>query len=451
MKHPKGLYLLFTVEMWERFNYYGMRAILALFMTSAAIGFSKATSSQIYGGFTALVYLTPLIGGYLADRLIGKRHSVAIGAIVMAMGQFTLASYDLLDANFIFGTYKISFAQLTLFSGLLLIIIGNGFFKPNISSIVGELYEPNDNRRDSAFTIFYMGINLGALAAPFVCGALGQGIGWKYGFMAAGTGMIFGLIIYLVFQKRFLGKIGLRPAILGSGRGAINHAPTETTPLTKEEKNKIKAIFVFTFFAVFFFAFFEQAGTSLTFFADEATRLPEIKLFGLTTIQIRSSFFQAINPVFVLILAPLFSLLWGKMGKREPSTPAKFGWGLFLQGIAFAIISVGASVYLADGKPVSMLWLVALYFFCTTGELCLSPIGLSMATKLAPAKFMSLLMGVWLMSSFFGNLLAGFLASFYETWELTTLFSVPAGLSIVFSGFMWIMSRKVKMWMGGIK
>jgi len=434
-KHPKGLYLLFVTEMWERFNYYGMRAILALFMTSAVIGFSKAVTSQIYGWFTAFVYLTPLLGGYLADRFIGKRRSVTIGAIVMAAGQFTLASYEIIPA------------RIALFLGLTLIIIGNGFFKPNISSIVGELYEPNDNRRDRAFTIFYMGINLGAFIAPIVCGNLGEGIAWKYGFMAAGAGMILGLIIYLSLQNRFLGDIGLHPVNSKSEKTA---SATADEPLTKEDKDRIKAIFTFTFFAVFFFAFFEQAGTSLTFFAKEATHLPEINLFGLTTIQMRPSFFQSINPLFILILAPMFSLLWKKLGKREPSIPSKFGWGLMLQGIAFAVIAVGASVYLSNRMPVNMMWLVMLYFFCTTGELCLSPIGLSMVTKLAPAKFMSLLMGVWLMSSFFGNLLAGLLASFYETWELTTLFSVPAVLSVGFAAFIWIMAKRIKIWMHGV-
>ena len=435
-KHPKGLYLLFTVEMWERFNYYGMRAILALYMTSSVIGFAKSTSSQIYGWFTALVYLTPLIGGYLADKYIGKRHSIIIGALVMMIGQFTLASYDLIPA------------KLALLLGLTFIIIGNGFFKPNISSIVGELYEKNDNRRDSAFTIFYMGINLGAFIAPFICGYLGQAIAWKYGFMAAGAGMMIGLLTYLLLQKRFLGDVGSKP--VPSNNLTEEQELEKNKPLTKEEKDKIKAIFAFTFFAVFFFAFFEQAGTSLTFFADEATRLPVINFFGITSFQIRSSFFQAINPVFILLLAPLFSMLWSKLGKKEPSIPVKFGWGLFLQGIAFAIIAVGASVYLKTG-PVSMLWLVMMYFFCTTGELCLSPIGLSMVTKLAPMKYMSMLMGVWLMSSFFGNLLAGQIASLYETWPLTSLFSMPAALSIVFAALMWFMSKKIKSWMYGVK
>ena len=434
-KHPSGLYMLFMVEMWERFNYYGMRALLSLFMISTVIQYTKATSSKIYGMFTALVYLTPVIGGYLADKYIGKRHSITIGAILMAIGQFTLASYEIIDP------------KLALFTGLALIIIGNGFFKPNISTIVGELYPAKDPRRDSGFTIFYMGINVGAFIAPFVCGFLGQpnditsiaeAYKWKYGFMAAGTGMIIGLIWYLLSQKKYLGEIGLYPV---TDTKAVDHV--ENKPLTPEEKDKIKAIFTFVFFAVFFFAFFEQAGTSLNFFADEATRLV------IGPIKLKASYFQAVNPICVVIFAPLFAKLWIKMGDKNPSIPVKFGWGLFLQGIAFMIIAIGASIYTSQG-PVSALWLVFCYLFCTMGELCLSPVGLSMVTKLAPAKFMSLLMGVWLAASFIGNLLAGWLASFYDSWSLATLFSVPAIASISFGIIMWIMAGKVRKWMHGV-
>lgn len=434
-KHPSGLYMLFMVEMWERFNYYGMRALLSLFMISTVIQYSKATSSKIYGMFTALVYLTPVLGGYLADRFIGKRHSITIGAVLMALGQFTLASYEIVDP------------KLALFTGLTLIILGNGFFKPNISTIVGELYPPKDPRRDSGFTIFYMGINVGAFIAPFVCGYLGQpdsvaniaeAYKWKYGFMAAGTGMIIGLIWYLVSQKKYLGEIGLYPV---TNTKAVDHV--DNKPLTSEEWDKIKAIFTFVFFAIFFFAFFEQAGTSLNFFAEEATRL------NLGFIKLKASYFQAVNPICVVIFAPIFAKMWIKMGDKNPSIPVKFGWGLFLQGIAFMIIAVGASIYAAQG-PVSALWLVFCYFFCTMGELCLSPVGLSMVTKLAPAKFMSLFMGVWLAASFIGNLLAGWLASFYDSWSLTTLFSVPAIASIAFGVIMWIMAGKVRKWMHGV-
>lgn len=442
--HPKGLYMLFMVEMWERFNYYGMRALLALFMISTVIGFSKATSSKIYGMFTALVYLTPVLGGYLADRYIGKRHSITIGASMMALGQFTLAAYEIINPIVALGT------------GLTLIILGNGFFKPNISTIVGELYEPNDPRRDGGFTIFYMGINVGAFIAPFICGYLGEptdpsnileAYKWKYGFMAAGTGMVVGLIWYLVSQKKYLGNIGLYPA--GKNPQDEAHKEDINRPLTQDEKDKIKAIFTFVFFAVFFFAFFEQAGTSLNFFAKEATNLtPTLPFIGQVTL--KASYFQAINPIFVVLLAPIFAKMWIKMGDKEISIPNKFGWGLFLQGVGFVAIAVGASIYLSKG-PVSAIWLVLVYLFCTMGELCLSPVGLSMVTKLAPAKFMSLLMGVWLMSSFFGNLLAGWLASFYEEWSLTTLFSVPAVCSMAFGVIMWIMTKKVKTWMHGVR
>lgn len=434
-KHPSGLYMLFMVEMWERFNYYGMRALLSLFMISTVINYSKATSSKIYGMFTALVYLTPVLGGYLADRFIGKRHSITIGAILMALGQFTLASYEIVDP------------KLALFTGLTLIILGNGFFKPNISTIVGELYPPKDPRRDSGFTIFYMGINVGAFIAPFVCGYLGQpdsvaniaeAYKWKYGFMAAGTGMVIGLIWYLVSQKKYLGEIGLYPV---TNAKAVDHV--DNKPLTQDEWDQIKAIFTFVFFAIFFFAFFEQAGTSLNFFAEEATRL------DLGPIKLKASYFQAVNPICVVIFAPIFAKMWIRMGDKNPSIPVKFGWGLFLQGIAFMIIAVGASIYSAQG-PVSALWLVFCYFFCTMGELCLSPVGLSMVTKLAPAKFMSLFMGVWLAASFIGNLLAGWLASFYDSWSLATLFSVPAIASIAFGIIMWIMAGKVRKWMHGV-
>ena len=381
-----------------------------------------------------------LLGGYLADRFIGKRHSITIGALLMALGQFSLASYELLSP------------RIALAIGLTLILIGNGFFKPNISTIVGELYEPNDPRRDSGFTIFYMGINLGAFFAPFICGFFGEpsdpyslleAYKWKYGFMAAGVGMVIGLIWYLVSQKKYLGEIGLYPV---TSKKSIEHV--ENKPLTQEEWDKIKAIFTFVFFAVFFFAFFEQAGTSLNFFALEATRL-NYTIFG-HDITLKAAYFQAVNPIFVMLMAPIFAKMWIKMGEKEPSIPTKFGFGLFFQGLAFAVIAIGASIYLTNG-PVSAIWLILTYMLCTMGELCLSPVGLSMVTKLAPLKFLSLFMGVWLMASFFGNILAGLLASRYETWKLTTLFSVPAIGSIAFGIIMWVMTRKIQRWMHGVK
>ena len=444
--HPKALYMLFMVEMWERFNYYGMRALLVLFMISSVLNFSKATSSKIYGMFTALVYLTPVLGGYLADRFIGKRHSITIGAILMAAGQFVLASYEIINP------------VAALVTGLTLIIIGNGFFKPNISTIVGELYEPNDPRRDSGFTIFYMGINLGAFFAPFICGFLGEASSaaeaykWKYGFMAAGTGMIIGLVWYLVSQNKYLGHIGLKPV---TKSGDIDdetekaRAAEANKPLTQDEWDKIKAIFTFVFFAIFFFAFFEQAGSSLNIFAAEQTNLHPVLPF-IGEITLKASYFQAVNPIFVLLFAPLFAKLWVRLGTKDPSIPAKFGWGLFLQGVGFLAVVIGASLYTSSGR-VSAIWLVLTYMFCTMGELCSSPVRLSMVSKLAPVKFMSLFMGVWLTASFFGNLLAGWLASYYEAWSLTTLFSVPAIMSMLFGVIMWVMAGKVKYWMHGVK
>ena len=446
--HPKGLYMLFMVEMWERFNYYGMRALLSLFMISTVIGFSKATSSKVYAMFTALVYLTPVLGGYLADRYIGRRHSITIGALLMACGQFALASYEIIPP------------MMALSVGLTLIIIGNGFFKPNISTIVGELYEPNDVRRDGGFTIFYMGINIGAFFAPFICGFFGEpsdltniaeAYKWKYGFMTAGTGMIIGLVWYWVSQNKYLGHIGLLPSTKANkvqDADEIALAEAANKPLTQEDWDKIKAIFTFTFFAVFFFTFFEQAGTSLNFFAKEATNLTPVLPF-IGQITLKASYFQAVNPIFVVLLAPVFAKMWIKLGTKDPSIPTKFGWGLFLQGLAFAIIAIAAALYQSSG-PVSALWLIFMYMFCTMGELCLSPVGLSMVTKLAPVKFMSLFMGIWLMGSFFGNLLAGALASQYESWSLTTLFSVPAIGSMLFGVIMWVMTRKILRWMHGV-
>ncbi|MBR3604069.1 MAG: peptide MFS transporter [Elusimicrobiaceae bacterium] len=440
--HPKGLYMLFMVEMWERFNYYGMRALLVYFMTSAVIGFSDPQAYKIYGWFTALVYLTPVIGGWIADNYIGKRRSITIGAILMALGQFTLASYGFMPA------------RTALFAGLALIIIGNGFFKPNISSIVGELYQPNDPRRDAGFTIFYMGINVGAFIAPFVTGYVGEvtttspaWVDWRWGFVAAGVGMVIGLIWYLAQQNRFLGEIGLYPV----SQHKTAKAAEEDKPLTAEDKDKIKAVFTFTFIAIFFFAFFEQAGSSLSKFAQTSVALPTFNLFGWS-LEIKASWFQSINPIAVVILAPLFAKMWIKLGTKgkEPSIPIKFALGVFLTGFGFLVLAIG-STFLTPEHQINMMWLVALYIIHTCGELCLSPVGLSMVTKLAPAKFMSMLMGVWLASSFFGNLMGGYFATLSaELKSITTFFTIPAITLMVFGLLVWLFSGKIKSWMHGV-
>ena len=457
--HPKGLYMLFMVEMWERFNYYGMRALLVYFMTSAVIGFSSPEAYKIYGWFTALVYLTPVFGGWIADNYIGKRHSITIGAVLMAIGQFTLASYGFIPE------------KVALFAGLALIILGNGFFKPNISSIVGELYEPNDRRRDAGFTIFYMGINVGAFIAPFITGYVGEvtetspaWVQWRWGFMAAGIGMIIGLIWYLVEQKRFLGEIGLYPVSKHKTQEAIE----EDKPLTDEDKDKIKAVFTFTFIAIFFFAFFEQAGSSLSKFAQEDVFLPTFNLFGKFALQIKASWFQSINPIAVVILAPLFAKMWIKLGNKgkEPSIPLKFAAGVFLTGFGFLVIAIG-STFLTPEHQISMYWLISLYIIHTCGELCLSPVGLSMVTKLSPAKLMSRLMGVWLASSFIGNLMGGYFATLSESLQTKAVsfalmqhtitlqgkalfFAIPAVILMVFGILVWLFSGKIKKWMHGV-
>ena len=432
---PKGIYFLSSVEMWERFSYYGLRALLSLFLISVCVGYNKAEASKLFGWFISLVYVTPILGGYIADRFIGKRYSITIGAIITATGQFVLAAYEVMPA------------KLSLFLGLLLVIIGTGFIKPNISAMVGELYELDDRRRDKGFAIFYVGINIGSALAPLICGYLGQGIAWKYGFMAAGCGMLLGMVIYLCLGKRYLGDIGLRPV----HKMEANPKTDVNQSLSKKDWDKIKAICTFTFFAALFWAFYEQAGASLTFFAEEATTLPVVRIFG-QSIQIRSSFLLSIAPLFVLILAPLSADLWSFLRKKsqEPSIPTKFGWGLFLQGIAFSIMIVGSAVYLKAG-PVSMVFLILTYFFCTLGEVCLSPIGLSTVTKLSPPKLVGMMMGIWFISNFIGGKLAGILSSFYDELQLTTLFSIPAICSIVFAVFIWLLSKKIKLWMHGVE
>ena len=444
--HPKGLYMLFMVEMWERFNYYGMRALLVYFMTSAIIGFSDPLAFKIYAWFTALVYLTPVFGGWIADNYIGKRHSITIGAVLMAVGQFTLASYGFIPA------------KLALFTGLALIVIGNGFFKPNISSIVGELYEPNDNRRDAGFTIFYMGINIGAFIAPFITGYVGEvtatspaWVQWRWGFMAAGVGMIISLVWYLIEQNRFLGHIGLYPVSKHKTQEAIE----EDKPLTQEDWDRIKAICTFTFIAIFFFAFFEQAGSSLSKFAQNSIYLPTFHFpawLGNFTLQVKASWFQSINPISVVILAPLFAKMWVKLGTKgqEPSIPLKFALGVFLTGFGFLVLAIGSTFLPVKGQ-ISMYWLIALYIIHTCGELCLSPVGLSMVTKLSPAKFMSMLMGVWLASSFVGNLMGGYFAVLSAKLDnISVFFAIPAVILMVFGLLVWMCSGKIKQWMHGV-
>lgn len=410
-KHPKGLYLLFFTEMWERFSYYGMRAMLILYLTKTALegglGFSESRASLIYGFFTGFVYFTPLIGGWLADNFIGQRRSITIGGLIMVVGQFFLAA----KADPLFLTV-----------GLVLLVVGNGFFKPNIAVLVGDLYPLNDSRRDSAFTIFYMGVNVGALIAPLVTGFLAVRYGYRWGFFAAGSGILLGQLLYNTLSNRFLGEIGKTPVVTRTENGK-----TEKTPLTREEKDRTMIIFVLVAFCTFFWAGFEQAGTSMSLYTENFI---DRTVGGFT---IPTEWFQSVNPAFIILLAPLFSMFWNFLScsGKEPSIPVKMGCGMILLGLGFVLMTGAALQHdAAAGAKASLLWLVGAYLLHTMGELCLSPIGLSMVSKLSPVRLASFMMGVWFLSSFVANIAGGVIASFFSRLGAMSIFMTIAVVSV---------------------
>jgi len=432
MKHPKGLYFLFFTEMWERFSYYGMRAIFILFMTKVLL-LKDNDASVIYGSYTGLVYLTPLLGGYLCDKYLGNRRSIIIGGLLMALGQFLM----FLSASIGEGGIAMMWMALTA------IIVGNGFFKPNISTMVGQLYPKGDRRIDSAFTIFYMGINLGAFFSPLVCGSMD----FKWGFLMACIGMLVSLFSFVLLQKKYLiseegkeigllvkkldlksiflivGSIGIIFFMLNFKQmfktdidiigyfiyGAMIAMPIiilTDKSLTKIERWRIIVIFILAFFVIFFWGAFEQAGASLTLFADRQT---DRHVFGW---EMPASYFQSVNPLAVICLAPLFSMLWGFLyiRKLEPSSPKKMALGLALVALGYLVIAIAVKGLGIDGK-VSMWWLFGLYIIHSMGELCLSPIGLSMVSKLAPLRLSSLMMGTWFLANAAANKFAGTLSA----------------------------------------
>ncbi len=425
-RHPKGLYLLFTVEMWERFSYYGMRALLIFYLTKSwldgGLGYDEQTGNLIYGFFTGFVYFTPLIGGWLADHKIGQRMAISIGAFTMMAGEFCLAS---------------SQSRYSLMAGLILLIIGNGFFKPNISTIVGQLYSPTDLRRDQGFTLFYMGINVGALFSPLVTGTLAVHYGYNTGFLAAGIGMLIGQIFYLSLGNRLLGNAGKR---LHKDKSLSPEA--STPPLTKVEKDRTKVILITTFFAIFFFASFEQAGSSLSLYTDKFID----RTIG--NFEIPASWFQSVNPICIILFAPLFSILWRELArrKREPSLPVKMASGMLLQGLGF-VLMVGAVLQRGDSSSeqvkANVLWMLFMYLFSTFGELCLSPIGLSMVSRLSPARLTSMLMGVWLASSFVANILAGQVAAMVGELGALKIFGSIAAVCFAIGGILLLLSRRL--------
>jgi len=435
VKQPPALYILALTASWERFSYYGMRAFLILYMVNGVndhlggIGWSEKASGLAYGIFNGMCYLLPLLGGYLSDRYLGERRSVLIGGILIMLGHFTCA---IDNSVFVF------------ISGLTLLAIGNGFFKPTVVTMVGDLYKQGDPRRDSAFTLYYMLFNGGVFLAPVLCGYFGETYGYRYGFITAGVGMALGLVVYLLTQHKYLGTMGLVPK-----RQQAKSVSTEKTPLTKEEVDRIAVIVVLLFFVAFFWAGYEQAGSSLTLYTD---RYIDRVVFGW---EIPTTWFQSVNPLFVVALSPLFSWLWIKLAslKKNPSTPVKMAIGMILLGLGFvfmygAVLQRGGDNADATAKA-SILWLLATYIFHTFGELCVSPIGLSMVTKLAPVRLAALFMGVWFFSNFLSHIIGGLVVGFVDQLGAKTVFLAIAGFITTLGVVVFIISKKLLVMMHG--
>ena len=483
--HPRGLSTLFFTEMWERFSYYGMRAILILFMTApiaaGGLGFDAAIAGPIYGLYTSMVYLTALPGGWFADRIIGQQRAVLFGGIIIMCGHISLAMQG------------IPFFLL----GLFLVIIGTGLLKPNISTIVGQLYSAEDRRRDAGFSIYYMGINLGAAISPLVCGWLAQGEGfrnllqgwgidpagsWHWGFGAAAVGMFLGIVQYL-FGTRHLRGAGSAPndplsdgarrlamfalvaliavgalILFSTGERAITSVPTTNTVVgwilllapvaffgwlftagsrDRDERKRHLVIFVLFLGASIFWSAFEQAGSTLNLFAERSTRT---SILGWS---FPASWFQSVNAAFIILLAPVFAWLWLRLGNREPSSPGKFTFGLLFLSLGFAVL-IPAARFSAGGVQVSPVWLLATYLFHTIGELCLSPVGLSAMTKLAPVRYAGLMLGVWFLASSVGNFIGGNVAGFYETFTTDQIFTAVTLFVLVGAAILAVFVKPIK-------
>ena len=428
--HPVGLFTLFFTEMWERFSYYGMRALLMLYMVGSTqkpgLGFSTAKSAQIYGLYTMLVYLMGIPGGFFADRVIGHRRSVFIGGVIIACGHFSMAFPSLA----------------TFYLGLGLIIIGTGLLKPNVSTIVGTLYTRDDPRRDAGFSIFYMGINIGAFISPLVCGWLGQKINWHAGFAAAGVGMVLGLIQYVAGRKYL---VSVSDAKESKFEPTAPDVPEPGPAFTRQDWGRITAASILTLFALIFWAGFEQAGSSLNLFADRATRLT---IFGFNY---PSSWFQSVEPLFVIVFSAVFAWVWVKLGSRNPSSPAKFTMGLFFLSLSFLLIVPAAKHFEASGQRVSPWWLIGLYFLQMVGELCLSPVGLSMVTKLSPPRIVGFMMGVWFLATALGNYVAGWVAGFLQNRAFSEVFMIAFVTAAIATLILAILIPPIRKLMGGVR
>jgi len=510
--HPAGLYILFFTEMWERFSYYGMRALLVLYLISeiskGGLGWSGAEASTLYGWYTMFVYITPILGGILADKIFGFRNAIMIGAVLMTLGHLALA-FDPMPAFYL---------------GLILLILGNGLFKPNISSIVGQLYPEGSAKKDAGYTIFYMGINVGAFLGTLICGYLGEQVGWHYGFGAAGVFMFIGLIQFWVAQRIF-GEIGLKP--IKSAKDVVvpmQELSSEGTQIEPENpkvvKDRLIVVGVLAFFSIFFWVAFEQAGSSLNIFASKYTDrtfssetsitifkgisiafnlLPLIilsvlfvalwrkigKEYPLVIIcmavslivlsataffilsnqlannnpEIPATWFQALNAFFIFTFAPIFSKiwLWFSNSKFNPSGPLKFAFGLILLGLGFLPMVVGSYAIPqgAETYNASIAWLIFAYYLHTMGELCLSPVGLSFVNKLSPKKLLGVMFGIWFFASALGNKLAGVLSSYMEeiaqTLSMSDFFQIFVYVPIAAGLLLMLLSRQLKKLMKGVK
>ncbi len=479
--HPRGLSTLFFTEMWERFSYYGMRGILLLFLVASiqngGFGMTDRTGAAIYGLYVGFVYLMALPGGWIADRILGQRRAVFVGGCFIAAGHFSMAIGS----------------AATFYLGLCLIVIGTGLLKPNVSAMVADLYPEGGNRRDAGFSIFYSGINVGAMVGPLVCGYLGEKVNWHWGFGAAGIGMVLGLIQYQLGGK-YLGEAGLRrkAEVTAAGdrlavrrlalgvavlfavivlaavlqlAGVIQldvYAVAQGTgffmlglallyfgaviflsKLSKAEKKRIAVIFVFFMAAVLFWAGFEQAGSSMNLFAD---RMTQRVIFGW---EMPASFLQSVNSIFIIALAPVFGMLWVRLGRRQPSTTAKMGFGLAFLAIGFLVLAWGAS-FTAGGVRVSMLWLIVTYLLHTVGELCLSPVGLSSVTKLSPRPLVGQMMGTWFMGTALGNLIAGLAAGGFEGMGVEELFLSVAKVTGIAGVILLVLAKPIRRFMGAL-
>ena len=434
--HPRGLSTLFFTEMWERFSYYGMRAFLMLYMVApvamGGLGLADRDAASIYGTYTGSAWAAAILGGIVADRFLGQYRTVLVGGILIAAGHFTLA-------------FK---ALTTFYAGLALIALGTGLLKPNVSTLVGSLYPRGDARRDAGFSIFYMGINLGAFLGPIIAGYLAQRVDWHVGFAAAGVGMTLGLVQYVIGRARLkeaVARLGQQPTEATADTSAARRTAETSRGFSGDEWKRIGAIFIFFVAAVFFWGAYEQAGSTLNLFADRHVRL---ETMGFA---IPSSWFQSVQPILVIILAPIFGWLWLRLGSREPSVPAKFALGLMFMGLSFAVLIPAGAMASSEGIRVSPWWLIAAYFISELGELCVSPVGLSAVTKLAPLRIVGLMMGVWFLSNAFGNKLAGWAAGFFSSMPLNTLFGYVTVVLLVAAAVMFALIKPSKRLMVDVK